>query len=285
MRKQSFLSKIALLDARLNHLEISRLVAYHDFPWDTTRALEFALFRTFAVPSIGKLLLATHEFSDRTQKRYDDTDLILSEIIEHGYDSARGREALGRMNKMHGRFNISNDDFRYVLTTFVMEPYRWIKRFGYRKSTRKELEAGYHLWAEIGTRMGIQDIPADFDAMEQYNIDYETRHFSYSEPGRKVADATLDMMLGWYLPRFMWPLAKPFAYAIMDERLRKAMHYPDPNLLVRGLLGAVMTIRKWVLACIPLRKKPLLRTRMKRRTYPRGYKVEELGVHRDPKVG
>jgi len=278
MRKQTFLSKIAPLDAQKDHLEISHWVAYHDFPWDSTRALEFALFRTFAVPSIGKLLLGTREFAERTQKRYDDTDLILSEIIEHGYESDRGKAALARMNQMHGRFKISNDDFKYVLTTFVIEPYRWNKRFGYRISTPKELIAGYTLWAEIGKRMGIQDIPPSFEAMEQFNIQYEETQFGYTEAGRKVADATLHLMLGWYLPRFLFPIAKPFAYAIMDERLRQAMHYPRPNWLVRASLYSAMQVRKWMLACIPLQKKPKFRTKRRVKSYPDGYVVEDLGV-------
>jgi hypothetical protein len=55
-------------------------IACLDFPWDTTRSLELALFRAFASPRIGGLLHATHEFETRSQKRYDDTDLIIREV-------------------------------------------------------------------------------------------------------------------------------------------------------------------------------------------------------------
>ena len=34
----------------------------HEFPWDVTQALGLALYRTYAVPSIGELLSATGEF-------------------------------------------------------------------------------------------------------------------------------------------------------------------------------------------------------------------------------
>ena len=110
MSKRTFLNSIRQLDPERDHLEIVYLDTFHEFPWDTTRSLEFALFRTFAVPSIGGLLDRTGEFAQRPQKRYDDTDLILSEILEHGYDSERGRAALRRMNRLHGRFDISNQD-------------------------------------------------------------------------------------------------------------------------------------------------------------------------------
>ena len=71
-----------------DHARIVRLDTCYEFPWDTTRALELALFRTFAVPSVAALLDSTGEFAARAQKRYDDTDLILSTIGEVGYDSA-----------------------------------------------------------------------------------------------------------------------------------------------------------------------------------------------------
>jgi hypothetical protein len=63
------------------------------FPFGTTRALELAFCRTFAVPSIAQLLASTGEFTDRALKRYDDTDLLSSTFAENGYDSAVGRRS------------------------------------------------------------------------------------------------------------------------------------------------------------------------------------------------
>src|SRR5882762_8043580 len=105
------LQEIESLDAWRDHQRITFLTCRIDFPFDTTRALEFALFRTFCVPSVSALLDRTGEFRDRAQKRYDDTDLIVSELMERGYDSERGRRALLRMKQQHGRFAIANEDF------------------------------------------------------------------------------------------------------------------------------------------------------------------------------
>lgn len=124
MSRFAILDAIQRLDPEKDAQRIVFLSTCYEFPFDTTRALEFALFRTYCVPSISGLLDKTGEFQRRPQKRYDDTDLIVSELMEWGYDSERGRRALRRMNQLHGRFAIANEDFLYVLSTFVFEPIR-----------------------------------------------------------------------------------------------------------------------------------------------------------------
>ena len=122
--------RIEQLDPATDYHEIYRIMVAHEFPWDMNQALSFALFRTYAVPSIGSLLARTGEFIARTQQRYDDTTLILDAVLEHGFGSIPAREAFRRMNQMHGAYPISNDDLRYVLSTFVVVPMRWLDSYG-----------------------------------------------------------------------------------------------------------------------------------------------------------
>jgi hypothetical protein len=136
--------QIAGLDAERDCHRISQLLAFHEFPWDTEQALSLALFRTFAVPSIGGLLDRTGEFTGRTQKRYDDTALLLDRMLQDGLQGGAGREALRRMNRMHGAYPISNDDLRYVLSTFVVSTVRWNMAYGWRRLTRHEIAASVH---------------------------------------------------------------------------------------------------------------------------------------------
>ena len=268
--------QIAQLDPHQDYEKIAHLLASYEFPWDIEKALEFALFRTYAVPSISSLLYKTREFVDRPRKRYDDTELILYEIQENGFDSERGRKALRRMNQMHGRFNISNEDFLYVLSTFVFEPIRWLDRFGWRPMSEKEKIASFNYYRELGRRMNIQNIPTDMDVFEQYNIEYEKKHFRYTESNHQVGVATRNLFLGFYLPRFLWPLGKPFVYALMDEPLLKAFNFPLPHPWMRNITEGLLRFRARILRHLPRRKKPYLGTKVKRPTYPEGYKIEEL---------
>src|SRR5205809_7172136 len=111
MSRHKILDRILALDPEKDHLEIVYLDNCYEFPFEITRGVEFALFRTFAVPTISTILDQTGEFQYRAQKRSDDTALILAEIVENGYDSERGRAAIRRMNKIHSRLPITNDDY------------------------------------------------------------------------------------------------------------------------------------------------------------------------------
>ncbi|WP_228765365.1 hypothetical protein [Aeromicrobium sp. S22] len=141
MRRDHWQREIDRLDPETQYEQIVRITAMHEFPWDSQQALSFALFRTYAVPSIGRLLHETGEFTGATQKRHDDTALILETLAAEGLDSPDGRAGVRRMNQMHGSYDISNDDLRYVLSTFVVTPVRWITRYGWRPGLDAEKTA------------------------------------------------------------------------------------------------------------------------------------------------
>ena len=275
------LRQIEVLDPVRDHQRIVRLTLRTDFPFDATRALELALFRTFAVPRIAALLDRTGEFTSRTQQRYDDTDLLISGLIEHGYDSDRGGAALRRMNEIHGRFDIPNDDLLYVLSTFVFEPIRWIGRFGWRRLVPKERLAIFLFWREVGRRMGIKDLPETYEAFETFNRRFERERFRFSLANHRVARATLEMMCDWF-PSILRPLVRRGMLSVMDEPLLTATGFGQPPAWFRRIVLSMMRARSVLLGVLPRRRRPLLRTEMRHRTYPGGYRVDTLGPPPSP---
>ena len=275
------MQEIRRLDPVADHARIVRLDTCYEFPWDTTRALELALFRTFAVPSVAALLDSTGEFGRAAQKRYDDTDLILSTIVEAGYDSEEGKRAIRRMNQIHGRFEVSNDDFLYVLSSFVFEPIRWNARFGWRPLIEAERLATFHFWRAVGRLMAIREIPERYEEFERFNEEYEERHFVRSPAAERVGEATRDMFLTWFpgLPRRFGAHA---IYALMDDRLLAAFGFPQPPSSVRAAVEGALRARARVVAFLPDRKRPRLRTRRRTRTYGREWELEGLGPHLGP---
>jgi hypothetical protein len=276
VRESRWLREIRRLDPVADHSRIVYLDTCFEFPWDTTRSLELALFRTFAVPSIAELLDSTGEFAGRAQKRYDDTDLILSTIAEAGYDSPEGRRAIRQMNRIHGRFDISNEDFLYVLSSFVFEPIRWNARFGWRPLLEAERLASFHFWREVGRLMAIREIPDEYSDFERFNEEYEQERFAPSAAAARVGAATRDMFLAWFpgLPKRFGAQA---IYALMDDRLLDAFGFPRPPRALRAAVEAALRARAQFVALLPPRRRPRLRTHRRTRTYGRDWALETLG--------
>ncbi len=183
-----------------------------------------------------------------------------------------------RMNDMHGRFRIANEDMLYVLSTFVFEPIRWVERFGNRAMTEHEKTAWFHYYRELGLRMGISGIPANRDALETVNRQVENTRFQHAESNRKIGTATRDLLLGFYLPRWLFWAGRPVAHAFMDATLLRAMGFSPSPAWLRHSVMTGMRLRRMVLRFLPSRRRPRLLTKVRRRTYPEGYRVEELGT-------
>jgi hypothetical protein len=271
-----YLREIERLDPVRDAERIVYLDACFEFPFDVTRSLELAFFRTFAVPSIAELLDSTGEFVGRARKRYDDTDLLISSFVEHGHSTPAGRAAIRRMNQIHGRFPIENEDFLYVLSTMVVEPFRWNERFGWRRAIEAERVAMLAFWSEVGRLMAIEGIPETYEKLERFNVEFERRRFAYTEAGHRVATAMVEMFVR-KIPGLPRRLGARAIHALLDEPLLEALGLPKPTAAERRAAEASLRLRARAVRLLPPRRRPRMRTEMRRRTYPRGYRVEELG--------
>ena len=280
MNRQHWSRRIGQLDPARDYEQIYRILATHEFPWDMNQSLSFALYRTYAVPSIGRLLAETGEFTRRTQKRYDDTTLILDTILEHGLASPAGRTAVRRMNQMHGAYDISNADKLYVLCAFVVMPIRWIGKYGWRRLTPAERTASANYYRELGQHMGIKDIPATEQEFAAFLDAYEREHFGFDEGALAVSEATLQLMATFPLNRLA-PRAvmDRFAKALMDDPLLDAFRYRRPARWERGLATGALRLRALTVRFLPARKVPLYARQLPNiRSYPQGYDVARLGT-------
>jgi ER-bound oxygenase mpaB/B'/Rubber oxygenase, catalytic domain len=271
-----WLDEIRRLDPERDCRRIVFIDTFHEFPFDTTRALELAFFKTFAVPSIAELLDSTGEFVERGQKRYDDTDLLISAFSEDGWDGELGKRAIRRMNQIHGRFAIANDDFLYVLSAMVLEPLRWNARFGWRRLLESERLAFFHFWREVGQRMAIRDIPESLAELEAFNVECERARFARTDAGVRLAHAQRDVFLAWFpfVPKAVGARA---ISALLEQHVVDALDLVRPTRAERAAAVAGLRLRARALHALPARRRPKLRTTMRRRSYPRGFTIEELG--------
>ena len=208
--------EIAGLDAKADCQRIAMLLSACEFPLDTTRALEVALFHTYGARRVAALLDRTGEFDRRGQRRYDDTRVLIERFVQLGWDDVHGAQALARMNAIHAQYKIRNDDYLFVLWTFIDFPIDWFRSFGWRRMTAHEERAWFNFWVGVGERMGITDIPSakpDFDAFVEA---YEAKEMIPSAAAARVVEATMRIVEGW-LPRFLHPLVRPVGRCVQPS--------------------------------------------------------------------
>jgi hypothetical protein len=180
------------------------------------------------------------------------------------------------MNQLHGRFEIANEDFLYVLSTFIYEPIRWNERFGWRRMCETERLAYFHFWRQVGRRMNIKDIPADSTQFERFNRETERERYRFSDTNQRVGSATRELFASWF-PKMVSPAVRQAIYALLDDPLLEAFGFPQPAPGMRTLVPGALRLRGNVLRWLPPRRRPRLRTEMKRPMYPGGHTIEKLG--------
>jgi hypothetical protein len=271
-------AEIEGLDPDTDYQRIVFLLTYQLFPWDIERSLELALFNTYAIPTISGLLARTGEFVARARKRYDDTVLILAEIGENGLGSERGQAALARMNAMHGRFRIANEDYLYVLSTFILNPIDWLAEYGRRPMTTREQAAWFKSYIALARAMDITEIPTTLEELRAYREGFESDRMVPAPSNRIVADATLNLLLSMYIPRWLNWLGRPIVLALCNNRLVIAIGREPQPVWLKAMVAGVMRLRARALGLMPEKRSLRPITRRRTPTYPAGYDIVGLGT-------
>lgn len=270
---------------------IARLSGNFDYPFVFAKSLEFALFRTYGIPTISSLLLHTGQLgkAENAGRRYVDTAALIQAFMtfpvprldlpdggeaesrssddgddnwEHfgeDPDDPRSSIALARVNYLHGRWKskISNDDLKYTLSTFVIEPAKWVDQYEWRSFSGLEKEALFALFYHIGRCMGITDIPDNLQDFTEWSRDYERNYMVFQQCNKDVADHTTNLLM-YALPQFAHGFARNLVSSFMDQRLREAIGYPPAPAWIVTFKDVMFGIRALVMRTLMLpRSKPL----------------------------
>jgi mpaB/rubber oxygenase-like protein len=241
-RRFANLARIRTLDPERDYVAIFQMMALQEFPWDLKLGLNLAFMRSFSMPSVAAVLAATGELLGHTEKRLDDTGLLIYEILLNGFDQERGRAALRRINQIHRPHDIPDEDYLYVLGCLVVIPIRWLEVHGWRRPCCHERQASYLFFRELGRRMNITCIPASFEAFEAWFDSYDAAHLLPNDDAAAIERATRMRMLA-RIPRLLAPLSHALVSAMYDERLRRAIKVGRPGWPVRAGLNLGLKTR------------------------------------------
>lgn len=274
------LDAIRGLDPVENHRAIYGNLIFVDAASTMTAGLNMAFYRSFAAPSIAKLLAGTRVAIDEPARRAVDTGILVWEMAMHGFEHERGRAALSRMNRIHSAFEISAEDFLYVLSALVVVPIRFMDRYGWRRAFAQERTASAEFYREMGRRMALREIPADFAAFEAYLNRYEREHFVYTDQAHELLLATGSLMEHRF-PKPLRGAVSLLTSTMTDQRMRAAggVRNPPPGLttLVRLAARLGSRVARW--------RNPHPTHRFPNGVaepmafYPDGYQIEQVGHH------
>ncbi|KAF9524231.1 hypothetical protein CPB83DRAFT_898089 [Crepidotus variabilis] len=254
--------------------KICHVSTMYDMPELLNNALAFALFKTYAVPTISKLLVQMKQLSssNTVSRRYADTEILISTWFtcpisgfhdpqfalknrEMGDDAQpaedpRAMIALARTNWLHGHYKISNDDYLYTLCLFILEPITWARKYGWRPLSPLEQHSFYTLWAEIGRRMNLQDIPESVEAFQIWGREYEERVMVPTQSNHDTAVHTLNELLAAAPNAFgIKKFGERIAICLLDDIVREAMMYPASpwiyHVIANSLMSSVSFIQRW----------------------------------------
>ncbi|HEY8532695.1 MAG TPA: oxygenase MpaB family protein [Micromonospora sp.] len=285
MRKDRYaqLNRIRSLDPERDYVEIYRTMVRYEFPWDLKLGLNLAFNRSFSLPSIAAVHTQTGELLHHTQKRIDDTGLLMYEMILNGFEHPRGRASLRRVNQLHRPYDIPNEDYLYVLGCLVVIPLRWLERYGWRQPCCHERRATFVFYRELGKRMNISDIPDSYEALEAWFDAYDAEHLRPNDEAAAIERAT-RMLMKSRVPRALSRVSDALVIAMYDDRLRHAVQVPSPPWLIRAGLHLALKARAFVLRHFAApRKTAMFADGIRTKTYPNGYDINALGPAHSPR--
>ncbi|KAL4913312.1 streptococcal 67 kDa myosin-cross-reactive antigen like family-domain-containing protein [Aspergillus aurantiobrunneus] len=249
--------------------EIQKSMLVMEFPSASLKALQFALFRTYGIPTISALLLKTSQFSNPATsfKRYADTGALIGQFMAFEPSSERAQTAIARTKFLHVGYRSSGKileaDMLYTLSLFALEPIRFIDMIEWRSLSELEQCAIGTYWKSLGDALEISfaDLPSGphafrdglhfLDELRAWSLKYEEEYMKPSPSNKEVADKTMDVLV-YTMPRFLKPVGISFASCMMDNRLREAMMYEPPSAAYRAIFSSLVAIRKFYLHYLAL---------------------------------
>jgi hypothetical protein len=209
---------------------------------------------------------------------------MLVELVKYGYSSARGTQMMARMNQIHARFGIRQEDYVFVLTSLMFEPIRWNARFGWRPFTELEKYSNYCFWREIGKRMQLTVIPEGYEACEEFNAEYEKARLRRTTSSVALAAVLFGLLETW-VPALVRRLVRPGLSALVDDAILACFDLPPASRWLKWLVPAALRLRARALRVWPLRPTSGYYIDRPIRSYANGYSVADLGPPGDWKGG
>ncbi|KAI6783930.1 uncharacterized protein J7T54_001806 [Emericellopsis cladophorae] len=242
---------------------IARNMYYWEFPLFYDVSLRIALFRTYTVENVARVLANYSDLKDlkTSSKRYEDTAILYGCFAHYDPASDEFLKAVARMNYLHSPYvksgKILDEDFLYVLWASMAAPVSFVSMYEWRSLTPMEHAAQGTLWKHIGDLMGIdynkvmgKDKWADgiefMDEVTEWASGYEDKYMKPLPEVRRIGSVLMELLAGAY-PKFAKSTVDVGVKVLMGERMRHAFGLSTPGLLQTHLVYSALFFRQLVM--------------------------------------
>jgi hypothetical protein len=264
------------LDLESQYWQITRLFLA-DFQSVMISQLYQGFLTTFAVPRMSRVLAGTGEIGERTAKRAIDTALLTRAVFLDGVDTGDGLRAARRVNAMHRRYPIAQEDLTAVGVDAALTQIRLATEFGWRPVLVKEMDAVRRCFEEITKAYGGRlEFPGSIEAMEAFWSRYKREQFAFEPQNRELTVA----ITGWFLglvPRPVRPALRLALIGTADRDVLEATGIRAPNSVEKRIARVI--VRRGIGSRDPMSDgAPEALDVLARSVYPDGYAIEQLGT-------
>ncbi|CAM4011335.1 oxygenase MpaB family protein [Kibdelosporangium persicum] len=294
--RYSRLREIESMDVAESCSRIWLLDMAYEFPWEWQIAGSIAFYASFAPARLAELLVRTGELTGNTEKRLEDTSILMWETFRHGVRGKEGKAAVRQLNRIHRnavrhisdehrQWRITNEDYLFVLATTMLTTIRCARRITWRPLSDKEITAAYLHFREIGEVMGLKQIPQTYAEMAQFHDGYVAKHVRYSAEAERLYLATrgmiVDVLTGWMPKRLAGAgqrLALAGLPALLPKELRTAFGVPDPSPALSAVVNTVFRLRAAFVRRMSPRTESAMPDRFPTEKFPDAdYRMDQIG--------
>ncbi len=268
--------KIRTLDPERDSREICKLF-YQDFLSLMVVPALGGYMLANGAPRQSRILISTGELEHRVAKRFVDTALLGTAVLEHGVAKpGPGRDAARRVNAMHRSYDIHPEDMLAFGASQVLLAIEAAERLGWRPVTQIEREAlRVHYAGETKLFGGRLPMPESLDEVAEFFDDYQEKQLRFEPQNLRLANVLLDFLCTLF-PAPLRPWTSTLLLAQLDPRIIRACGLTEPSLLSRRLSDSAFRL---IGARDPLPDSaPNLFEMLIARVYPQGYTIQSLGT-------
>jgi hypothetical protein len=124
--------------------------------------------------------------------------------------------------------------------------------------------------------MSLTGVPDSYEACERYAADYERQHVRRNKATSGLVEPMFNLART-YVPRALAPAVRPVVATLVERELLDVYGIPDPPAWLRNFSLGVLRLRARALRWAPPRLRPASFVDGPARSYPRGYRIADLG--------